>query len=74
VNFHDVHVLDLSSLDGALHVPLTNEVVQAADCVIITTDHSRVDYNWVASQARLILDTRNVMKHVPPGCGKVIKL
>jgi UDP-N-acetyl-D-glucosamine dehydrogenase len=74
VNFHDGHVAALRNLDGATHVHLTEEVVQAADCVIITTDHSQVDYHWVASQARLILDTRNVMKHVQAGQGKVIKL
>jgi UDP-N-acetyl-D-glucosamine dehydrogenase len=74
VSFHDMYVSELSSLDGAPHVPLTAEVLKAADCVIIATDHSRVDYDWVASQARLILDTRNVMKHVRAGPGKIIKL
>lgn len=74
VNFHDGFVADLKSFDGASHVPLTKEVIQAADCVIITTDHSRVDYDWIVSQARLILDTRNVLKHVQPGYARIIKL
>lgn len=74
VSFHDAYVADLGSLDGAPHVPLTKEVVQSADCVIITTDHDAVDYDWVAAEAQLILDTRNVMKHLQPGRGKIIKL
>lgn len=74
VNFHDGYVPDFKSVDGASHVPLTKEVVQAADCVIITTDHGRVDYDWVVSQARLILDTRNVLQHRQPGYAKIIKL
>jgi UDP-N-acetyl-D-glucosamine dehydrogenase len=74
VNFHDAYVAHLDSLDGAMHVPLTSEIIQAADCVIIATDHSQVDYHWVASQARLIVDTRNVTKHVPATSAKIIKL
>jgi UDP-N-acetyl-D-glucosamine dehydrogenase len=74
VSFHDAYVSDLSSLDGVTHVPLTKEVLQAADCVIIATDHSGVDYTWVASEARLILDTRNVIQHAQTGQGKIVKL
>jgi UDP-N-acetyl-D-mannosaminuronate dehydrogenase len=36
--------------------------VKSADCVIIVTDHRNIDYRWVAETARLVVDTRNVMK------------
>ena len=29
------------------------------------TDHSAYDYAWIASQARLIVDTRNAFKGMP---------
>jgi UDP-N-acetyl-D-glucosamine dehydrogenase len=74
VSFYDTYAVDLISLDGAIHVPLEKEVVEAADCVIIATDHSNVNYEWVTAHAQLVLDTRNVAKHVSPGCAKVIKL
>ena len=74
VSFHDAFVAELASLDGATHVPLKPETIRAADCVIIATDHSHVDYEWVISQARLIVDTRNVTKHLAAGNGKIIKL
>ena len=64
VSFYDTYVADLTSLEGALHVPLEKEIVQAADCVIIATDHSNVNYEWVMAHAPLIVDTRNVAKHV----------
>lgn len=32
------------------------------DCVVIITDHSNVDYALVAKCAKLVVDTRNVMK------------
>jgi UDP-N-acetyl-D-glucosamine dehydrogenase len=74
VSFYDSFVADLSNLEGAAHVPLEKEVVQAADCVIIATDHSNVNYEWVLAHAQLVLDTRNVTKHVKAGSAKVIKL
>jgi UDP-N-acetyl-D-glucosamine dehydrogenase len=40
-------------------VELTPESLSAADCVLLVTDHRAYDYAWIASQARLIVDTRN---------------
>jgi UDP-N-acetyl-D-glucosamine dehydrogenase len=74
VSFYDSYVPNLSSLEGAHHVPLAKEVVQAADCVIIATDHSNVSYEWVTDHAQLVLDTRNVTKRVKAGCARIIKL
>ena len=33
------------------------------DAVVIVTDHSSVDYKQVAAKAKVIVDTRNAMKH-----------
>ncbi|HEX7048841.1 MAG TPA: hypothetical protein VF188_01415, partial [Longimicrobiales bacterium] len=30
-----------------------------ADVVVITTDHTGIDYRWVVEQSRLVVDTRN---------------
>ena len=43
-------------------VPLTKEVLQNCDAVIITTDHDEVDYELVAEIPSLIIDTRNILK------------
>ncbi len=65
VSYHDPHVrklkdeaIDLSSL------PLTPETVSTADCVVIVTDHSDVDYALVERCARLVVDTRNALATV----------
>jgi UDP-N-acetyl-D-glucosamine dehydrogenase len=42
-------------------VPLTKETVRSYDAVIIATDHENVDYQLVAENAALIIDTRNVL-------------
>jgi UDP-N-acetyl-D-glucosamine dehydrogenase len=42
-------------------VRLTPEVVAAADCVMVVTDHSAVDYRMIKEQAKLVVDTRNAI-------------
>ena len=42
-------------------VELTPERVAAADCVMVVTDHSSVDYRMVKRHAKLIVDTRNAI-------------
>ena len=35
-----------------------------ADCVVIVTDHSNVDYKFIAENSKLVVDTRNVLKGI----------
>jgi UDP-N-acetyl-D-glucosamine dehydrogenase len=42
-------------------VELTPDVVAAADCVMIVTDHTVVDYRMIKRRAKLIVDTRNAI-------------
>ena len=42
------------------------------DCVIIATDHSSLDYNFILKHSRLIFDTRNVYRSIKNN--KVVKL
>ncbi|MGH8057221.1 MAG: UDP binding domain-containing protein, partial [Candidatus Entotheonellia bacterium] len=71
---HDPFVGDLTELNGAQRVPLEAEVVHAADCVIIATDHSTIDYDWVVTHAQLVVDTRNITKPITVGREKIITL
>jgi UDP-N-acetyl-D-glucosamine dehydrogenase len=63
VSYHDPFVprlhedgVDLSS------VPLDGDRVAAADCVVIATDHTGLDYGMIAAKARRVVDTRNALK------------
>ena len=40
------------------------EDVVKYDCVLIVTDHSDYDYEWIAQHASLVVDTRNAMKGI----------
>jgi len=43
---------------------LDAQALEAADLVMVTTAHATVDYDFVASHAQLVFDTKNVMKNV----------
>ena len=69
VKYHDPFVAEIRFDDAHTDaageplnsVSLTNEELQAADCVIIVTDHSEIDYKRVCGVASLIVDTRNAL-------------
>ena len=41
---------------------LTAELIQSADMVVITTSHSKMDYEFVQRHAKAVFDTRNATK------------
>lgn len=55
-------------------VDLTDELWRSIDAVVITTDHSCVDYEEVGRKASIIVDTRNAMKNVRNPVAKIVKL
>jgi UDP-N-acetyl-D-glucosamine dehydrogenase len=59
VRFDDSHTVTAG--EPLSSVPLTDEELQAADCVIIVTDHTKIDYERVCSLATLVVDTRNAL-------------
>ena len=40
-----------------------DEAVNAADCVLIVTGHTSIDYKSIAAKAKLIIDACNVAPH-----------
>lgn len=45
-------------------VALTDESLRGSDIVLITTDHSQYDYERIARNASLVIDTRNATKKI----------
>src|SRR6266496_4474148 len=61
VLYNDEYVSSLVLGNQTLYSqPLRNELLQAADCVVIVTDHSYYDVPWIIREARCIVDTRNM--------------
>jgi len=62
VSYHDPYAATVRIGEHTVHgVPLDH--IEQYDIVLIVTDHSKVDYKMVAQKARVILDTRNALKH-----------
>jgi UDP-N-acetyl-D-glucosamine dehydrogenase len=63
VLYNDEYVPSLNLPDRTLHSqPLSSGILQAADCVVIVTDHSYYDVPWIVTEARCIVDTRNMTR------------
>lgn len=62
VSFSDPYVHSLRSHDVILDALEVAEGVKAADCVVIVTDHSGIDYSEVIRESKIIVDTRNALK------------
>lgn len=52
---------------------LTAEFLASQDCVLIATDHSDYDYDFIVEHARMVLDTRNATRDVKAGREKIYK-
>lgn len=69
VRYHDPFVKEIRFDDAhtegggepLVSEPLTDEVLRGADCIVIVTDHSGIDYSRVCRLAPLIVDTRNAL-------------
>ena len=57
---------------GRESLELTPETISQADAVLISTNHDGLDYQMLADNATLIIDTRNAMKDFP-GKAVVVK-
>lgn len=65
VRHHDVP--DMES------TPLTPELLASQDVVLIATDHTAYDYDFIVKHSRMVLDTRNATKNVTAGREKIFK-
>ena len=74
--YHDPYVesLSLDKRETYRSQPLTATLVQNADCVVILTDHSTIDYEWLVEHAQLVVDTRNATHAVQHGREKIIRI
>jgi UDP-N-acetyl-D-glucosamine dehydrogenase len=78
LSYNDPHIPQLPKMrhyevPDLASQPLTAELLAAQDCVLIATDHSDYDYDFVVKHAPLIVDTRNACASVAHGQDKVTK-
>lgn len=79
VSYHDPHIPEIpptreySRYAGIKSVSLHNPDIGDYDCVLISTNHSSVDYEFVVKNARIVVDTRNATRGIRDPEGKVVK-
>ena len=69
VTYNDPHIPVLPKMRHWPHLsmsstPLSADFLQAQDCVLIATDHTAYDYDFITANAKLVIDTRNATKGV----------
>jgi UDP-N-acetyl-D-glucosamine dehydrogenase len=69
VTYNDPHIPTLPPMRHYPHLQMASRELSAEylaeqDCVLIATDHTAYDYDWIAKQSKLVVDTRNAMKRV----------
>jgi UDP-N-acetyl-D-glucosamine dehydrogenase len=69
----DPHIAEFETHDGQRYrtTPLSDELLEAADCVVIITNHSAFDYTNIVARARAIVDTRNATRNIREGRTKI---
>ena len=78
VVFYDSYIAEMQPYGGnkkyRKRIVLTAEEVSSADCVVIVTDHTNVDYEWIVENAKVVVDARNATKNVSKYRDKIIKI
>ncbi|QED49630.1 nucleotide sugar dehydrogenase [Cytobacillus dafuensis] len=70
----DPYVASFKSCNQKIEtVELTKQLLNDADLVLVTTDHTDFDYEMIAKESKVIFDTRNAMKGIDKP-NKYIKL
>ena len=79
LSYNDPHVPSLPkmrhhpTLPAMESTPLTAENLSKFDCVLISTDHSAYDPEFLVQHSKMVLDTRNLTKNVIDGREKIFK-
>jgi len=72
VSFYDSYIPEISptrehaAYTGQKSIEWKKEIIEAYDAVVISTNHSDIDYAELAEWSDCIIDTRNAMKDVTP--------
>jgi len=66
VKYYDPWVADFKEGDLTMkgEAELSRELIESADIVMVTCAHSNVDYEKVSKYAKVVFDTKNVMKNI----------
>ena len=82
VSYHDPYVASFkvggnvffTEVSTINRVDLTPETLSTADCVIIITGHTNLDYQWIAQHSKILIDTVNSTRKLIGRGNNIIRL
>lgn len=73
IEFFDPYIKNFKYMDKVVEgINLNEEMIKQFEIIVILSDHSNIDYNWLVENAALVYDTKNVCKDIESN--KIIKL
>ena len=75
VSYHDPYVarIRLENDEFMTSTPLSDELLNSLDCLVIVTDHKVFDWQHIVDQTRLVVDSRNAVSNLT-GQARVVSL
>jgi len=78
VSYNDPHIPSLPRMRHWPHLSmnssaLTAEFLREQDCVLIATDHTAYDYEFIVRHAEMVIDTRNATRYVREGQTNIVR-
>jgi UDP-N-acetyl-D-glucosamine dehydrogenase len=66
VSFYDPYISEYKEKNHLRKglIKLNKEIMDKFDLVIITTGHTKIDYQFIQQSSKFIFDTKNAMKHI----------
>ena len=75
VSYNDPFVPSFKWRKGTMKsTKLTPAALKKADLVVIATNHTQYDYQWIVSNAKMVFDTRNATSGVKTHRNKIVLL
>ena len=69
ISYHDPYVKNLNDRKS---IELTSKNIELQDALVITTDHTNIDYDLIGKHAKLVIDTRNAMAKISNPTARIL--
>jgi UDP-N-acetyl-D-glucosamine dehydrogenase len=75
VSYNDPYIPSLDdNFKGMRSIDINKGLLSGMDCVVIVTDHSTYDWEMIAKNSKLVVDTRNATSKIQKNHTNIVKL
>ncbi|GFP20011.1 UDP-N-acetyl-D-glucosamine dehydrogenase, partial [Candidatus Hakubella thermalkaliphila] len=75
VLYHDPYVAEIN-IDNKVYKSslLTEGILNRVACLLIVTDHTDLDYEWIVGNSKIVVDCRNATKDILDKFKNIIRI